>query len=105
MRSTNLPSGTLRISNAGLAWQEVIANGNGKIEVLIQGTIRVYATALTTVKDIDGNIMVTIGAGQVEYINVGTGKSGDKKSTVTVEIAGTAYVSVAREVEQGRRSR
>jgi hypothetical protein len=104
MKTTNIPSGAQRFSNAGLVWKEEITGGAGSFRAKFQQTIRVHAIALTTVT-LDGELAITLEVGETEYINVGTGKGGDDRSTVEVVIAGTANVQIAKDVESGRRTR
>lgn len=104
MKPTNMPSGAQRNADVGLAWVEVLTNAMGTIEVPIQGTIRVRATGATTIT-VGGILAMTMGAGEIERINVGTGPT-DSKSFVTVVIAGAAaFVQVAKEIEKGRHER
>lgn len=104
MKTTNLPSGAQRNTDVGLPWVEVLTNAMGTIEVPLQGTIRVRATGATTVT-VGGVLAMTMSAGEIERINVGTGPA-DGKSYVSVIIAGAAaYVQVAKEVERGRHER
>lgn len=99
MKPVNLPAGSQRNSDVGLLWQEKITAGNGSIEVPPQGTIRVHATADTTVT-IGGVLVMTVRNGGTEYINVGMGlgtEISDGRRNVTVVIGGAADVQVAEE--------
>jgi len=108
MKTTNLPSGAQRNAEVGLVWREVITAGSGTIKVPVQGTVRIHATADTTVHCetvSPENLMITIRAGQIERINAGTGFPNDKRTEVTLVITGTADVQIAREIETGRRTK
>ena len=104
MKTTNLPSGAIREAQVGLVWEEMYVAGAGTFEVQVQGSIRVRATALTSIT-IAGIPAMTLLAGETEILNVGTGAPGDGKTTVTVVIAGAANVSRAVENERGRRTK
>jgi len=104
MKATNLPNGAQRGVEVGFVWEEIITGGADTFEVPVQGSIRVFATAQTTVT-IAGTLAMTIEAGDKEILNVGTGAPGDNKTTVTVIIAGAANVQRAIEIERGRRSK
>lgn len=104
MKTTNIPSGAQRFASAGLVWKEEITGGAGKFRAKFQQTVRVHAIAQTTV-NLDGELCITLEAGETEYINVGTGKGGDERSTVEVDVVGTANVQLAKDVETGRRTR
>jgi len=104
LKTTNMPAGSQRQSEVGLSWIEVLTGAQGTIQVPIQGTIRVRATGATTVT-IGGILAMTMSAGEIERINVGTGPA-DGKSFVSVIIAGAnAFVQVAKEIEKGRHER
>lgn len=105
MKPVNLPAGSQRNSNVGLLWRERITAGAGTVEVPPTGTLRVYATADTTVT-IGGILVMTIRAGDKEYINVGMGigsEISDGRRPVEVVIAGTADVQVAEESDNKAR--
>lgn len=104
MKTTNIPAGTQRMSNAGLVWEQKVAGGSTTFRATFQSTVRIHAIDVTTVT-LDGVTALTLEAGETEYLNVGTGISDDKLSTVEVVVSGTANVSVARETETGRRVR
>lgn len=104
MKTTNIPSGAQRQSNAGLVWQEKITNSDGSFRARFQQTVRVHAIGKTTIS-LDGELAITLQAGETEYINVGTGVGGDDRSTVEVTVAGHANVQLAKDVESGRRTR
>jgi hypothetical protein len=104
MKTTNIPAGSQRVSQVGLVWEEKVAGGAVKFRAKMQSTVRVHAIAQTTVS-LDGVAAITLEIGETEYINVGSGKGGDSRSTVEVDVVGSANVSIAREEETGRRER
>lgn len=105
MRTANLSAGSVRQSNVGLKWREELTNTTGEFRVPFQTTFRVRASAGTTVT-IDGELAMTMAAGEVEYFNVGAGAKEDDRSTVKVEIGGAAaFVQVAEDKDPGRRTR
>lgn len=96
MRTANLASETVRQSESGMVWEELITAGQGSLEIMPWSTIRVRAAVGTTVT-IDGVLAMTMGAGEIEKICVGRGDPDDGKATVTVVIGGAnAWVQVAR---------
>lgn len=95
MKTSNQSNAAARNSESGHVWREKLTNALGTLEVLKYATIRVRATGATTVT-IDGDLAMTMSAGEVEYFNAGIGNQNDKKATVTILIGGVAaFVQVA----------
>lgn len=100
MKTANIASATLRHSESGLVWEEVLTNGMGTIEVVEYATFRVRATGATTVT-IDGVLAMTMSSGEIAIFNAGRGNPDDTKSTISVVIAGAAaFVQVARDTDR-----
>ena len=105
MRHANLPSGGMTTVDVGMVWKEIQAPGNGNATFLVpkQTTLRLSAGALTTVV-VDGETSITLRAGEVQVINVGTGAPNDNKSVITVDITSTdVAIQQGKMVERGRR--
>jgi len=112
MRSANLATQALRHSESGQIWQEVLSGAQGTFTIQPYQTFRVRASAGTTVT-IDGTLAMTMGVGEIEKFNGGSGlPQGSPNlnyppgslppqrlgSVVTVVIAGAnAWVQVARD--------
>lgn len=95
VKTSNMATGAARVSRTGQVWCEKLSNAQGTIQLLRQHTFRVRAVAPLTVT-IDGVLMMTMAAGEVEYFNTGNGK--DKKRDACTEIViagGDAFVQVA----------
>lgn len=98
MRTSNLANQSIRQSESGHVWEEVITNGAGTIEVLKYSTFRVRAAAAVTVT-IDGVLAATMVSGEILVFNVGGGAGTDAANlvpSVPVVITGTSFVQVAR---------
>ena len=105
MKPVNLPAGSQRNSDVGLLWREVITASSGTISVFPQGSIRVAASADTTVT-IGGVLVMTVRAGKDIIINVGMGlgtEISDGRRKVDVVIAGAADVQIAEESDNKAR--
>lgn len=111
MKTSNLASETLRHSESGLVWEEVLSGAQGTITLKPYQTFRVRAAGATTVT-IDGTLAMTMATGEIEILNAGSGQPVDvdpsggvvvrQAVTVTVVIGGAnAFVQVARDA--GRR--
>ena len=101
MRTSNLPSGALRVAEAGLVWEERLTGVGGTLEISPYSIFRVHALAGLTVT-VDGKLAMTMVADEVERFNTGDGKPDDTKITVTVVVSGACNLQVAREVERRR---
>lgn len=102
MKTANIASESLRVSESGLVWEEKITNATGSIEVLPMATFRVRATGATTVT-IDGVLAMTMTSGEIAIFCAGNGNPDDSKPTVTVTVAAAAaYVQVARDKDRER---
>ena len=88
-------------AEAGLVWEQIVAGGATTFEAEKYQTVRVHAVAQTTVT-IAGTVAMTLEAGETEKFNTGIGDISDKKRKVTVQITGSANVSVGRNVEKKR---
>jgi uncharacterized membrane protein YdcZ (DUF606 family) len=105
VKTTNLPSGSQRVSEVGLRWIEELSGATGTIFVPMQTTIRVRATGVTTVT-IAGQLAMTMQADEIAYFNSGTGEPDNKSPKIQIDIGGAAaFVQVAKDNETGRRSR
>lgn len=112
MKTSNLASETLRHSESGLVWEEVLTNAQGTLTLKPYQTFRVRATGATTVT-IDTVLAMTMATGEIAIFNAGSGQPADidpsangivvrQAPSVTVVIAGAnAFVQVARDA--GRR--
>src|SRR5688500_15889065 len=97
MRTGNLVTESIRQSESGQTWEEVLTNATGSVEVHRNSTFRVRATGATTVT-IDGVLAMTMSAGEIAVFNSGDGDPDATKRTVTIEIGAVAgFVQVARE--------
>lgn len=105
MRNANLPSGGQTITDVGMVWTEIQPPGSGSIvfKVKRQTTLRLSAGALTVVS-IDGETSITLRAGEVEVINVGSGAPNDNRSLVEITVTSTDIaIQSGKLVERGRR--
>lgn len=98
MRTSNLASQNVRHAETGLVWEEKLTGATGSIKVPKYGTIRVRASAGTTVT-IDGVLAMTMAANEVAIMNVGSGAPGSVQVTVTIAAA-NAWVQVARDLDR-----
>lgn len=98
MRTSNLASQNLRHAETGLVWEEKLTGATGSIKVAKHSTIRVRASAGTTVT-VDGVLAVTMAANEIIVMNVGAGSPGSTQVTVTIGTA-NAWVQVARETDR-----
>lgn len=107
MKAVNLPAGSQRNSDVGLVWRQVFSGAGGfTFNGPVQGTIRVSSGAAALTVTIGGVLAATLRTGEVEYFNLGSGLSGDMKTPVVVIIgAGDARVSLAEELDPGRRTK
>lgn len=102
MRTSNLPSGAMRVAETGHIWEEILSNDHGTIELDQRATFRVRAAAAVTVT-INGKLAMTMVSGEIAIFNAGdVDPAVSTKRTVTVVIAGDSYVQVGREVEHKR---
>ena len=102
MRTANNASETLRHSESGLVWEEVLSGATGSFELRPMQTFRVRATGATTVT-IDGVLAMTMSAGEIAIFCAGNGSPDDSKPTVTIAIAAVAaFVQVARDKDRDR---
>ena len=102
MKTANIVSENLRQAETGLAWVEVITNGQGTIKLTDAITFRVRATGATTVT-IDGLLAMTMSAGEIAIFNTGHGSPDDTSAYISVVIAGAnAFVQTAAEVNRQR---
>ena len=104
MRTSNLANQAVRQSEVGHVWEEVMSSSSGTREVAKYATFRVRATAATTVT-IDGVLAATMAANEILLFNAGSGvndAAGNLVPTVTITIAGTAFMQVARDVDRPR---
>lgn len=105
MKTTNIPSGAMRVAEVGLQWEEVLSGTTGTLFLNHQSTFRVRATGATTVT-IDGVLAMTMSTGEIAYFNTGYGKAEDGQSMIKVDIGvAGAFVQVASEKDPGRRTR
>lgn len=112
MKTSNLASETLRHSESGLVYEEVLSGAQGTINLKPYQTFRVRAAGATTVT-IDGVLAMTMSTGEICILNAGPGVPADidpspggvvvrQAVSVVVTIAGAnAFVQVARDA--GRR--
>ena len=101
MQSSNIPSGGLRTSNVGLNWVEIKSGaGATTFEVLQRSCIRVRSATAGLTVTLDGVLAMTMGATEIEYINVGYGNPDDTKKTVTVVVSGACYIQVGQELDR-----
>lgn len=98
MRTSNLASQNLRHAETGLVWEEKLTGATGSIKVAKHSTIRVRASAGTSVT-IDGVLAMTMAANEVAIMNVGAGAPGAAQVTVTIGVA-NAWVQVARDLDR-----
>jgi len=100
MQLANNPARAQRFSESGFVWEEKVSGATGAIEVPKYATLRVRASAGTTVT-IDGILAATMAAGEIMFFNAGGGDFSDTKETVTITIGvASAYVQVARQIER-----
>lgn len=96
MKTSNIASANLNVSDCGLVWEEKLSGATGTVEVVEYTTIRVRATGATTVT-IDGVLAATMSAGEIMIFNSGRGDPDDTKPTISIVIAAAAaFVQVAR---------
>lgn len=111
MKTSNLASETLRHSESGLVWEEVLTNAQGTLTLKPYSTFRVRAAGATTVT-IDGTLAMTMVSGEIAIFNAGSGQPVDVdpsggvvvRQAVTASVvigAANAFVQVARDA--GRR--
>lgn len=100
MRTTNNASETLRYSESGLVWEELISNNSGTLELRPMMTFRVRADAGGVTVTIDGVLAMTMANGEIAIFCTGNGDPDDDKPTVTVVISGNSYVQVARDKDR-----
>lgn len=103
MKLSNLPNGALRTAECGLVYEEVLSGAAGTIYVAANTTLRIRATASTTVT-IDGRLAVTMAANEILVLNVGDGVPALNKTLIAVVFSGTVYCQVARAVERPKPS-
>ena len=101
MRTSNLPSGALRVAEAGLIWEELLTNAAGTLELPNYSIFRVRAAGAVTVT-INGKLAMTMTSGEIQRFNTGDALPANSKPTVTVTIVGNCYLQSAREVEHKR---
>lgn len=102
MKTNNGITGALRTEKVGLYWEEILTNSGGTFELNPFTTFRVRAAAAVTVT-VNGKLAMTMASGEIERFNCGDPNPSTKK-TVTVVIAGNAYVQTARELEFKRQA-
>ncbi len=107
MKTSNLASETLRHSESGLVWEEVLSGAAGTLQLMPFQTFRVRAAAGGTVT-IDGVLAATMIAGEILIFNAGGGQPVltdptttsvvlKQASFATVVITGAQFVQVARD--------
>lgn len=102
MKTANIVTQSLRHSETGQCWEEVLTNEMGTIEVHKQTAFRVRATGATTVT-VDGVLAMTMAEGEIAVFNAGDGDPDAGNRLVAIVIAGApAYVQVARETYRVR---
>ena len=102
MKTANVVSENLRVAETGLAWVEMITNGQGTLHLQDAVTFRVRATGATTVT-IDSLLAMTMSAGEIAIFNTGHGSPDDTSPYIAVVIAGAnAFVQVGAEVNRQR---
>ena len=104
MRSVNLPSGAERNVNAGHVWEEVLTNVAGSVNLKPQQTFRIRAVGTTSVT-IDGVLAMTMAAGEIEYLNAGSGIPGDGRTCVEITVDAAVFMQISKVVDPGRRTR
>lgn len=102
MKTSNMATGNQNIAESGHVWREKITNNMEKIQVKPRTIFRVRATAGTEVK-IDGELAMTMDAGEIAIFNAGEGKKGDGKAKVEIELATAAgWLQIADDTVTGR---
>ena len=102
MKGSNQSTGSIRQSESGQVWREVLTGATGSLELYKLTVFRVRAAAGTTVT-IGGVLAATMVADEVIIFNAGPGDKADKKATVTVDIANAgAWVQIADDTASGR---
>ena len=97
MQTANLAARTIRQSESGLVWTEVLTNAQGTVLLQQYQTFRVRATGATTVT-VEGTLAATMSAGEIMIFNAGNSPTDPK--TVSVVIGGAnAFVQAARAVD------
>lgn len=101
MRTSNLANEALRHAEVGQCWEEKLTNAAGTIIVNPFQTFRVHAAAGGCTVTVDGVLAMTLGNGETEYFNAGSGtpdvNTGKPATQITVVIGAAAYVQVARD--------
>ena len=82
MRTSNNSSQSLRVSETGLTWVEVLTNAQGTLTLLEAQTFRVRATGATTVT-INGVLAMTMSAGEIAIFNAGKGSVNSQTQSAT----------------------
>ncbi len=100
MRSSNQASQSLRQSDVGLVWKRILGTASvpasGTIKVNKLSTLRIRAVANCEVT-IDGEPSVSLLAGDIIVICVGSGLNDPTKTTVDVAFSGNVVCSVAKD--------
>lgn len=97
MQTANLAARTIRQSESGLVWTEVLSGTTGTILLQQYQTFRVRATGATTVT-IEGTLAATLSAGEIMIFNAGNSVTDPKTVSVVIGVAG-AFVQTARAVD------
>lgn len=104
MQAANIAARTMRTSESGLVWVELLSNAQGTLELEPCTTFRVRATGATTVT-VDGILAATMSTGEIMNFNCGTGSNDDTKATISVVIGGAAaFVQVARNKDRPKQA-
>lgn len=101
MQLYNRAARSERNSEIGLVWEEKLSGASGTIKVQKYSAVRVRAAGALTVT-IAGVLAATMINGEILTFNAGQGDPTDNDMEVTIVIAGTAYVQVAKENEDRR---
>lgn len=101
MRTSNLANEAVRHSEVGQVWEERLSGAAGTLKLKPYQTFRVHSASGSVTVTIDGVLAMTLGNGETEYFNAGSGQpdvnTGKQATEVVVVITGNAYVQVARE--------
>lgn len=98
MKTANLAARSVRQSNVGLVWKQLLLAAATTQKVPQYSTLRVRAIAQCTIT-LDGVDSITLEAGEVEYINVGNGDPSVLRHVV-VEFSASVNCSIAEEEDR-----